>query len=129
MELSSKAEPRVELHSAAVADAVCELVDTVTPTTWSTAAVEDATDAVDMLTVALAAIDPTPHAPLRPWRPPPPNYAADNPVTVEDVATVSAPRVGCPRLRSLGPGWKGINAAPALTMSAPPTAAVPTAAP
>ncbi|MEV5879405.1 hypothetical protein AB0L75_35310 [Streptomyces sp. NPDC052101] len=57
MELG-KAEPGVEQHAAAVADAVCELVDRVTPTTWSTGAVEDSADAIDMLAEALAPIGP-----------------------------------------------------------------------
>ncbi|MFF4576283.1 recombinase family protein [Streptomyces sp. NPDC001410] len=49
--------PRVEEQAAAVTDAVCELVDTVTSTTWSTGAVEDAADAIDMLAEELKASD------------------------------------------------------------------------
>ncbi|MFB7575505.1 hypothetical protein [Streptomyces sp. NPDC056165] len=56
MELSG-AELGVEERAAAVADAVCELVDTVTPRAWSTGAVENAADAIDMLAETLAAID------------------------------------------------------------------------
>ncbi|MFE6691954.1 hypothetical protein ACFVFQ_36480 [Streptomyces sp. NPDC057743] len=102
---------RVEEQAAAVADAVCELVDTVTPTTWSTGAVEDAADAIDMLTEALAAIDPEAARALAAV---PAATAVLRrrlaPTAVEDVTEVPAPRSGRPRRRGLGPGWKGVRA-------------------
>ncbi|MER7050479.1 hypothetical protein ABT391_37275 [Streptomyces jumonjinensis] len=109
MELS-KAGPRVEQTAAAVADAACELVDTATPTTWSTGAIEDATDAIDLLVGALAAIDPEAARILAAV----PAATAElrkhlSPTTDEDVATVPAPRSGRPRRRGLGPGWTGVR--------------------
>ncbi len=49
----SKTGSRVEQHAEAVADAVCELVDAVSPSTWSMGAVEDAAGAIDMLAEAV----------------------------------------------------------------------------
>jgi hypothetical protein len=110
MELS-KAGSQVEQHAEAVADAVCELVDAVTPSTWSTGAVEDAADAIDMLAEALAAIDPDAARALAAV---PAATAALRrrltPATTEDVAEVPAPGSGRPRRRGLGPGWKGVQA-------------------
>ncbi|WP_327188276.1 hypothetical protein [Streptomyces sp. NBC_01334] len=110
MELS-KAGPQVEQHAEAVADAVCELVDAVTPSTWSVGAVEDAADAIDMLAEALAAIDPEAARALAAV---PAATAALRrrltPAVGEDVAEVPAPRSGRPRRRGLGPGWKGVRA-------------------
>jgi hypothetical protein len=106
-----EAGPGVEERAAAVADAVCELVDTVTPTTWSTGAVEDAADAIDMLAEALAVIDPEAARALAAV---PAATAALRrrltPAAAEDVAGVPAPRSGRPRRRGLGPGWKGVRA-------------------
>ncbi|GAA2572889.1 MULTISPECIES: hypothetical protein [Streptomyces] len=103
--------PRVEEQAAAVTDAVCELVDMVTPTTWSTSAVEDAVDAIDLLTEALAAIDPEAARVLAAV---PAATAALRrrlaPATAEGVAEVPAPRSERPRRRGLGPGWKGVRA-------------------
>ncbi|MFE6479680.1 hypothetical protein [Streptomyces rochei] len=111
MELSQESRPRVEERAAAVADAVCELVDTVSPTTWSAGAVEDAADAIDMLAEALAAIDPEAARALAAV---PAATAALRrrlaPATAEDVAEVPAARSGRPRRRGLGPGWKGVRA-------------------
>lgn len=111
MELSQEPRPRVEEQAAAVADAVCELVDTVSPTTWSTGAVEDAADAIDMLVEALAAIDPEAARALAAV---PAATAALRrrlaPAATGDVAEAPAPRSGRPRRRGLGPGWKGVRA-------------------
>ncbi|MFF6807968.1 hypothetical protein [Streptomyces sp. NPDC012616] len=114
MELS-KAGSRVEQHAGAVADAVCELVDAVTPSTWSTGAVEDAADAIDMLAEALAAIDPesarilaaVPAATAALRRRLTQTAAED---VAEHVAEAPAPGSGRPRRRGLGPGWKGVPA-------------------
>ncbi|WP_370424418.1 hypothetical protein AB8O64_37130 (plasmid) [Streptomyces sp. QH1-20] len=110
MELS-EAGPGVEERAAAVADAACELVDAVTPTTWSASALEDAADAIDMLAEALAAIDPEAARALAAV---PAATAALRrrlaPATVEDVAEVPRTRSGRPRRRGLGPGWKGVRA-------------------
>lgn len=113
MELS-RAGSRVEQHAEAVADAVCELVDAVSPSTWSRGAVEDAADAIDMLAEALAAIDPeaaralaaVPAATAVLRRRLIPAATED----VADVAEVPAPGSGRPRRRGLGPGWKGVRA-------------------
>nr|WP_238335448.1 hypothetical protein [Streptomyces sp. F11] len=110
MELG-QAGPGVEERAAAVADAVCELVDAVTPRTWSTGAVEDAADAIDMLAEALAAIDPEaarilaalPAATARLRH----GLAQ---ASAEDVLEVPAPTSGRARRRGLGPGWKGVRA-------------------
>ncbi|OYP10063.1 hypothetical protein CFC35_41850 [Streptomyces sp. FBKL.4005] len=111
MELSQEPRPRVEEQAAAVADAVCELVDTVSSATWSAGAVEDAADAIDMLAEALAAIDPEAARALAAV---PAATAALRRrlalATGEDVAEVPAPRSGRPRRRGLGPGWKGVRA-------------------
>jgi hypothetical protein len=110
MELS-EAGPGVEERAAAVADAVCELVDAVTPATWSTGAVEDAADAIDMLAEALAEIDPEAARVLAAV---PAATAALRrrlaPAVAEDAAEVPAPRSGRARRRGLGPGWKGVRA-------------------
>ncbi|MFD5493382.1 hypothetical protein ACFWH4_10750 [Streptomyces sp. NPDC127091] len=110
MELG-EAGPGVEQRAAAVADAACELVDTVTPRAWSTGAVEDAADAIDMLAEALAAIDPEAARALAAV---PAATAALRrrlaPAAAEDVAEVPAPGSGRARRRGLGPGWKGVRA-------------------
>ncbi|OUD03010.1 hypothetical protein [Streptomyces swartbergensis] len=109
MELSA-AGPGVEQRAAAVADAVCELVDAVTPTTWSTGAVEDAADAIDMLAEALAAIDPEAARALAAV--PAATAALRRRLALaaaEDAAVVPAPRSGRARRRGLGHGWKGIR--------------------
>ncbi|MFD7402023.1 hypothetical protein ACFV7R_04985 [Streptomyces sp. NPDC059866] len=109
MELG-EAGPGVE-ERAAAADAVCELVDAVTPSAWSTGAVEDAADAIDMLAEALAAIDPEAARALAAV----PAATAGLrrrliPAATEDVAEVPALDPGRPRRRGLGPGWKGVRA-------------------
>ncbi|MFH9203182.1 hypothetical protein ACH4KT_37980 [Streptomyces anulatus] len=107
MELSETAP--VEKRAEAVADAVCELVDTATPSTWSTGAIEDAADAIDMLTEALATIDPETARALAAI--PAATAALRRRLTqtpTEDVAEVPEPRSGRPRRRGLGPGWKGV---------------------
>ncbi|MFG3158117.1 hypothetical protein ACGF7W_39460 [Streptomyces sp. NPDC048219] len=109
MELG-EAGPGVEERAAAVADAVCELVDAVTPRAWSTGAVEDAIDAIDMLAEVLAAIDPetarilaaVPAATAR-------LRHRLVPGGTEDVPEAPAPRSGRPRRRGLGPGWQGVR--------------------
>lgn len=110
MELS-EAGPGVEERAVAVADAACELVDTVTPRTWSAGAVEDVADAIDMLAEALAAIDPEAARALAAI---PAATAALRrrlaPAAAEGIAEAPAPRSGGPRRRGLGPGWKGVQA-------------------
>jgi hypothetical protein len=106
MELS-KAGPGVEQRAAAVADAACELVDTVTPGTWSAGAVEDVADAIDVLAEALAAIDPETARALAAI---PAATAALRRRLAPTVAEAPAPRSGRPRRRGLGPGWKGVQA-------------------
>lgn len=110
MELSEPG-PGVEQRAAALADAACELVDTVTPRTWSASAVEDVADAIDVLVEALAAIDPEAARVLAAV---PAATAALRrrlaPAAAEDVVEVSVPRSGRPRRRGLGPGWKGLRA-------------------
>jgi hypothetical protein len=110
MELG-KAGPGVEERAAAVADAVCELVDAVTPGSWSAGAVEDAADAIDMLAEVLAAIDPEVARAL--GAVPAATAALRRRLTqaaTGDVAEVPAPGSGRPRRRGLGPGWKGVRA-------------------
>lgn len=110
MELG-EAGPGVEQRAAAVADAVCELVDTVTSGTWSTSAVEDAADAIDMLAEVLAAIDPETARVLA--EVPAATAALRHrlaPASTEGASEVPAPRSGRPRRRGLGPGWTGIRA-------------------
>lgn len=111
MERLGEAGPGVEQRAAAVADAACELVDTVTPRTWSAGAVEDVADAIDVLAEALAAIDPEAARALAAV---PAATAALRrrlaPAVTDDVAEVPAPRSGRPRRRGLGPGWKGVRA-------------------
>lgn len=111
MELSKEPRPRVEEQAAAVADAVCELVDTVSPATWNTGAVEDAVDAIDMLAEALAAIDPEAARALAAV---PAATAALrrllDPAATEEVAEVPSPRSARSRRRGLGPGWQGVRA-------------------
>ncbi|WP_405682862.1 hypothetical protein [Streptomyces sp. NBC_01238] len=105
-----KAGPGVEQRAEAVVDAACELVDAVTPRTWSTGAVEDAVDAIDMLAEALAAIDPQTARALAAI---PAATAALRrrlaPAVAEDVTEVPAQGSGRPRRRGLGPGWKGVE--------------------
>ncbi|MEU3423603.1 hypothetical protein AB0F39_34520 [Streptomyces murinus] len=97
---------RVEERAAAVADAVCELADTATPTTWSTGAVEDAADAIDMLAEALASIGPEAARVLAAV----PAATAALRRRLDLTATeLPAPRPGRPRRRGLGPGWKGVQ--------------------
>ncbi|MFF8506410.1 hypothetical protein ACF07L_38100 [Streptomyces anulatus] len=109
MELSETAP--AQKRAEAVADAVCDLVDTVTPSTWTAEAIEDAADAIDMLTEALAAIDPEVARALQAI---PAATAALRrrltPTATEDVAEVPESRSGRPRRRGLGPGWKGVRA-------------------
>lgn len=98
----------VEERAAAVADAVCELTDAVTPGSWS--AVEDAADAIDMLAEALAAIDPEAARALAVV--PAATAALRRRLTLaatEDVAEVPAQGSGRPRRRGLGHGWKGVR--------------------
>jgi hypothetical protein len=87
---------------------VCELVDTVTPGTWSAGAVDDVADAIDMLAEALGAIGPEASRALAAV---PAGTAALRrrlaPASAEDIAEVLAPRSGRARRRGLGPGWKG----------------------
>ncbi|GGZ19791.1 hypothetical protein [Streptomyces nitrosporeus] len=110
MELSQEPQPRVEEQAGAVADAVCELLDTVTPTTWSRAAVEDAVDAIDMLAETLAAIDPQTERTLAAV---PAAIAALRlglaPAVAQDVPEAPVQNSGRPRRRGLGPGWKGVR--------------------
>ncbi|WP_189817533.1 hypothetical protein [Streptomyces olivaceoviridis] len=106
MELS-EAGPGVEQRAAVVADAACELVDTVTPRTWSAGAVEDVADALDVLAEALAAIDPEAARFLAVV---PTATAALRRRLAPATAEVPAPRSGQPRRRGLGPGWKGVRA-------------------
>ncbi|MGW1272055.1 hypothetical protein [Streptomyces sp. NPDC002491] len=106
-----EAGPGVEERASAVADAVCDLADAVTPKAWSTVAVEDAADSIDMLAEVLAAIDPetarilaaVPAATARLRHRLVPSGAA------EDVPEAPAPRSGRPRRRGLGPGWQGVR--------------------
>ncbi|MFF3720536.1 hypothetical protein [Streptomyces prasinus] len=105
MELG-EAGPGVEQRAAEVADAVCELVDTVTSGTWSTGAVEDAADAIDMLAEALAAIDPEAARALAAV---PAATAALRRRLAPATAEVPAPGSGRVRRRGLGPGWKGVR--------------------
>ncbi|MGX1956068.1 hypothetical protein ACWIGY_38015 [Streptomyces anulatus] len=109
MELSDTAP--VEKRAGAVADAVCELVDAVTPSTWSTGAIEDAADSIDMLAEALAAIDPEAARALAAV---PAATAALRrrlaPAATEDVAEVPSSSSARPRRRGLGPGWQGVRA-------------------
>lgn len=104
------AGPGVEQRAEAVADAVCELVDAVTPGTWSAGAVEDAVDAIEMLAEALAAIDPKAARALAPI----PAATAElrrrlDPAATEDVPEVPAQGSVRARRRGLGPGWRGVR--------------------
>ncbi|MFJ3198530.1 hypothetical protein ACIPJQ_38560 [Streptomyces griseoviridis] len=114
MELG-EAGPGVEVRAAAVADAACELADTVTPAAWSASAVEDALEAIDVLAAALAAIGPeaerilaqvpSASAALR-------RRLAAAPALGESgmgAGEASGQRSG--RRRGLGPGWKGLRTA------------------
>ncbi|MGP9023192.1 hypothetical protein ACT1U9_32910 (plasmid) [Streptomyces sp. BR1] len=105
-----KAAPGVEERADQVAEAACNLADTVSPDTWSPGAVEDAIDAIEALTTSLGQISPDATRIL-----------ADVPAAIgalrrhlldEDdhprlVATVPAARGG--RRRGLGHGWTGVR--------------------
>lgn len=110
MELSQDPQPRVEERAAAVADAVCELVDTVSPTTWGAGSVEDVVDAIDMLAEALAAIGPEAERALAAI---PGATAALRrrlaPTAEGVIPELPAQRSAQPRRRGLGPGWRGVR--------------------
>lgn len=125
MELG-EAGPGVEQRAAAVADAVCELVDTVTPRTWSTGAVEDVVEAIDTLAAALATVDPA-AAQILAQVPaataevlalltggPEPEAAAAGETTQQ-----RRPR----RPIGLGPAWKGVDGTPTARRPARPAPA------
>ncbi|UQI49852.1 hypothetical protein M1P56_35785 (plasmid) [Streptomyces sp. HU2014] len=56
--LADHAAPGVEELADTVAEGACALVDIVTPSGWSAAAVEDALDAIETLAAGLTALDP-----------------------------------------------------------------------
>lgn len=126
--MSTVAAPGVAERAEALADAACELHDTVsTPASWSADAVEDAVESMETTALALAVAHPEAAAAmfaigqqLAQLRErlglPPGEHPGAGPTADEDQA-VDPPTPIRSRRRGLGPGYRGVRIPPGRTAS------------